>query len=265
MSVTEIVINKNYCDVSPMEFGYEACLPSHYFGPVVRGYWLLHYVVSGKGSFVREGQIHEIGAGQIFVIPPYVDTSYQADENDPWEYIWIGFDSESVAGTVFTEHVMTVAGAGKIFRDMIRCSEMDNGRSPFLCAKILELISLILDGTDNPPDHIDKALNYIQADYANGITVSTVAERLNLDRTYFSVLFKKRLGISPIKYLSDLRLEKAAELIVKHGMSPTTAALSVGYADYCHFSRAFRKNFGKSPKEYAKHYVNEKTDRFSAK
>ena len=258
MSVTEIVINKNYCDVSPMEFGYEACLPSHYFGPVVRGYWLLHYVVSGKGIFKRDGKVYNVGAGQIFVISPYAETYYQADENDPGEYIWIGFDSETLAGTVFTEHVMTVAGAGKIFRDMKRSSEMDNGRSPFLCAKIWELISLILDGTDNLPDHIDKALNYIHTDYANGITVSSVAERLNLDRTYFSVLFKKRLGISPIKYLSDLRIEKAAELIVKHGMSATTAALSVGYFDYCHFSRAFKKKYGKSPKEYSKCYNNDR-------
>ena len=106
--------------------------------------------------------------------------------------------------------------------------------------KFVKLISLILDGTENQSDHIDKALNYIHADYANGITVSSVAERLNLDRTYFSVLFKKRLGVSPMKYLSDLRLDKAAELIVKHGMSPTTAALSVGYPDYCHFSRVLQ-------------------------
>ena len=256
MQFSEIVINKNYGDFSPMQFGYEDCLPSHYFGPTVREYWLLHYVVSGKGVFEREGQRHGVGAGQIFVIPPYVETYYQADDNDPWEYIWIGFDSEALASNVFTEHVMTVAGAGKIFRDMKKCSEMDNGRSPFLCAKIWELVSLVLDGTDNPPDHIDKALNYIHADYANGITVSSVAERLNLDRTYFSVLFKRRLGVSPIEYLSHLRLEKAAELIVKHGMSPTTAALSVGYPDYCHFSRAFKKTFGKSPKEYAKRYLN---------
>ncbi len=258
MSVTEIVINENYRDMSPMEFGYEACLPSHYFGPVVREYWLLHYVVSGKGIFKRDGMVHNVGAGQIFVISPYVESYYQADDKEPWEYIWIGFDSHEFAENVFTEHVMTVAGAGRIFREMKHCAEMSSGRSPYLCAKIWELVSLILDGVESEPDHIDKALNYIHAGYANGITVSSVAERLNLDRTYFSVLFKKRLGVSPIKYLSDLRLEKAAELIVKHGMSPTRAALSVGYPDYCHFSRAFKKSFGKSPKEYAKRYINDR-------
>ena len=258
MQVSEIVINENYRDISPMQFGYEACFPSHYFGPAVREYWLLHYVVSGKGIFERDGQIHEVGAGQIFVIPPYVETYYQADEKEPWEYIWIGFDSESLAKTVFTEPVLTCAGAGKIFRDMKKSSEMDNGKSPFLCAKIWELISLLLNGGEDRPDHIDKALNYIHADYANGITVAAVADRLNLDRTYFSVLFKSRLGISPIQYLSDLRLEKAAELMCKHGMSATTAALSVGYTDYCHFSRVFKKTFGKSPKEYTRCYLNER-------
>ncbi len=239
-----------------MQFGCEVCFPSHYYGPAVREYWLLHYVVSGKGVFERDGVVHHVGEGQIFVIPPYVETYYQADAHDPWEYIWIGFDSDALAGKVFTESILTVSGAGKIFRDMKKCSEMDNGKSPFLCAKIWELIALIRDGADGQPDHIDKALNYIHADYANGITVSSIAERLNLDRTYFSVIFKNRLGVSPIKYLTDLRLEKAAELICKYGRSPTTAAFSVGYIDYCHFSRAFKKTFGKSPKEYAKRYLN---------
>ncbi len=256
MQISEIVINENYSDISPMQFGYETCLPLHYYGPAVREYWLLHYVVSGKGVFEREGQVNKVREGQIFVIPPYVETYYQADEKEPWEYIWIGFDSDSFAKNVFTEHVFTCAGAGRIFRDMKKCAGMDNGKSPFLCSKIWELVSLILDGAEDQPDHIDKALNYIHADYANGINVASVAERLNLDRTYFSVIFKKRLGVSPIKYLSDLRLEKAAELIVKHGKSPTTAALSVGYPDYCHFSRAFKKTFGKSPKEYVKQYLS---------
>ena len=254
MNISEIVINENYRDISPMQFGYEDCKPSHFYGPAVREYWLLHYVVSGKGIFERDGVVHHVGAGQIFVIPPYVETYYQADAKEPWSYIWVGFDSDDFAKKIFVDPILTVHGAGKIFSDMKRCSEMNNGRSAYLCAKIWELVSRVTDGGEIQPDHVDRALNYIHADYANGITVSSVAERLSLDRTYFSVIFKKRLGVSPIQYLSDLRLEKAAELIVKYGKSPTTAALSVGYPDYCHFSRAFKQAFGKSPREYAKEY-----------
>ena len=80
MQVSEIVINENYRDISPMQFGYEACFPSHYFGPAVREYWLLHYVVSGRGIFGREGKVHKLKAGDIFVIPPFLKTFNKADE-----------------------------------------------------------------------------------------------------------------------------------------------------------------------------------------
>ena len=139
MNVSEIVINENYSDISPMQFGYEDCKPSHFYGPAVREYWLLHYVVSGKGVFEREGILHEVRAGQIFVIPPYVETYYQADTKEPWSYVWVGFDSESLASGIFKDHVITVPGAGKIFSDMKRCSEMNNGRSAYLCAKICNI------------------------------------------------------------------------------------------------------------------------------
>ena len=88
--------------------------------------------------------------------------------------------------------------------------------------------------------------------YINGITIQQVADRLNINRSYLSDLFKKRMGISPQKYLIQLRLEKAAELLTVYGQSPSTAGISVGYPDLYHFSKIFKKHFGVSPREYQK-------------
>ena len=80
----EIIINRQFPGINPLTFGYEDCEPSHSFGPAVRTSWLLHYVVSGTGTFTREDQTYALRAGDVFVIPPYVQTSYEADAETPW-------------------------------------------------------------------------------------------------------------------------------------------------------------------------------------
>lgn len=246
----EIVINEGYPGINPVQFGYQKCDGGHFFGPAVRSHWLLHYVISGKGIFVRDGVTHHVEKGEFFVIRPFEETYYEADAIDPWYYIWVGFTADALVEEAFDAPVIRLNGAGKIFQDMRRCSELENGRSAFLTSRLWELVSRLIDKGSIRAGHIEKALSFMHSEYANGITVSSVARHLSLDRTYFSSLFKKSTGVSPVDYLTDLRLSKAAELIGVYGRSPTTAALSVGYPDYCHFSRAFKKRFGVSPRAY---------------
>lgn len=258
MKRLELVINQNYKGMfNPIQFGSEDCVPGHFFGPYVRTHWLLHYVVSGFGIFVRDGVKREIKPGDIFVIPPYEETYYEADRENPWRYIWIGFTTEEELPTVLQSPVIRCAGAGSVFEDMIRCGEMENGRSAFLCGKMWELMSILLEQGSTVTDYIKKALNYMNSEYVNGITVQQVAERLNLDRSYFSTAFKEKIGVSPQAYLINLRMERAAELITVYEETVSTAAVSVGYPDLYHFSKTFKKHFGMSPSEYRRRYLEE--------
>ena len=72
----ELVIDQQYRGYNPVQFGSETCVPGHFFGPSVRTHWLLHYVVYGCGKFERDGIVHEVKSGDIFVIPPYKETNY---------------------------------------------------------------------------------------------------------------------------------------------------------------------------------------------
>jgi len=250
MMHSEIVINKGYAGIDPMQFGYEDCAPLHSYGPAVRQHWLLHYIVSGRGVFVREGVTHHLQPGDIFVIPPYLETFYQADEQDPWRYIWVGFYADEKTAAVFSEPVIRVRGAGSIFEDMRRCRNMESGKSAFLGSRVWELAALIMEAGSSEVGYIEKALNLIGSEYMNDLSVGLIAARLNLDRSYFTTLFTQKVGQSPGKYLLNLRLEKAAELMTVYGESPTTAAMSVGYNDLYHFSRAFKNKYGEPPREY---------------
>lgn len=250
MLKTEMIINYDYGSLNPIQLGHEYCKPGHFFGPAVRTYWLLHYIIKGKGIFIKEGKRYEVRSGDIFVINPYVETYYEANKEDPWEYIWIGYICHGKPPYEFEKPVVHHPELGKVFEAMIRCRKMDNGRSAFLCAKLWEMFYILLEQKNSKMDYVEMAVNCMESEYMLGITVQQIADRLNLSRSYFSTIFSKETGISPQQYLTNLRMEKAAELMVYHGQTPSLAAYSTGYTDIFNFSKMFKRHFGVSPRKY---------------
>lgn len=250
MTHSEIITNCNYPGLNPVQFGYENCAPSHAYGPAVRTHWLLHYIISGFGKFTREGTTHSVSPGHLFVIPPYLETYYKADREKPWNYIWIGFTATEPLPDIFSNPVISCPDAGKIFNEMLSCRSMDNGKSAFLSGCLWKLMGVLLEQGTSKSDYIDKALSYMHSEYMRGITIQDIADRIGLHRSYFCTLFSRQLGITPSQYLINLRLTKAAELMIDHGERPSVAAASVGYEDLFHFSKIFKKYYGMSPQNY---------------
>ena len=58
----KVFFNKGYTDINPLQFGFQKCPPSHTWGPHIREYYLIHYVVSGKGRFMKKGFEHILKA-----------------------------------------------------------------------------------------------------------------------------------------------------------------------------------------------------------
>ena len=102
-------------------------------------------------------------------------------------------------------------------------------------------------------DYIQYALDCIHSEYVEPITVETIASRLRLNRSYFSTLFKSKMGISPKRYLFEYRMRTAATLLREEKKSVSVTANSVGYNDIFNFSKMFKQYYGVSPLEYAKH------------
>ncbi len=245
-----IIPDKGYKDISPVQFGYENCDKTHFFGPAVRTHWLIHYVVSGSGIFRIGDAEYAVHSDSIFVIPPYVETYYAANASDPWSYIWIGFTASGTLPAPLPD-VLHCPEARSIFTEMKACEAHDDAsRSAYLTSKLWELFTLLLRGEAHPQNYIETALTCIHSEYMNGITVDEIAQRLSLDRTYFSTLFKKQLGISPKQYLLRYRMQLAAKLMRENQSSVTVAAYSVGYSDIFNFSRMFKRHFGVTPSEY---------------
>jgi len=247
-----IIKDNEYFDLNPVQFGFEDCEKSHFFGPVMRTHWLIHFVVSGCGIFKIRDKTYTVKAGEMFVIPPYEEAYYEADSKTPWNYIWIGFTSNNSI-TDYLSDVISCPEASGIFHQMKKCSEYNFGRNAYLTARLWDLFVLITDKKETKPnDYVQKSLDFIHAEYMYDITVEKIAKWLNIDRTYFSVIFKKQIGISPKQYLLQHRMNIAASLLSKNNTSISVVANSVGYSDLYVFSKMFKRHFGISPSKYAK-------------
>ena len=75
-------ISLDYC-------GREDCIKGWKFGPYVRESYVIHMVKKGKGTFTIAGKTYELGPGQAFIIRPGEETTYRADDDDPWSYMWM--------------------------------------------------------------------------------------------------------------------------------------------------------------------------------
>lgn len=72
--------------------GFQKCTSGYSWGPGYRDHYLIHYVVSGKGHYTLDGVSYEIKAGDAFFSPPDRSIHYWADDKEPWEYYWVGFN-----------------------------------------------------------------------------------------------------------------------------------------------------------------------------
>ncbi len=99
-------------------------------------------------------------------------------------------------------------------------------------------------------DYITVVKEYISQNYMNKISFSDLAIEAHLSRTYLSALFKKEVGCTFSEYVIRYRMNKAIEIITNKKIPLSEVAFACGYSDYAHFSKAFKKETGYSPREY---------------
>lgn len=108
------------------------------------------------------------------------------------------------------------------------------------------------DGPRVPRDPaIASAVRYIEASYAEPLTVEAMAREAGMSRFHFSRRFRDATGRSPYRYLMDVRLERSAELLRRGRCGVTEVSLSVGFLDPSRFARMFRQRFGAAPARWA--------------
>ena len=98
--------------------------------------------------------------------------------------------------------------------------------------------------------YIKEAMNYIEQNFQNNISIEDIAAVCGINRSYFGKIFKNSVGQSPQEFLMNYRMIKATELLKLTSLSIADIGSAVGYENQLHFSRAFKNIYGVSPREW---------------
>ncbi len=243
--------------------------PLHSFGPALKPHYLVHYVLSGKGVFHLNATSYSLEAGYGFLITPGELTFYQADEKEPWTYVWIGF-----SGTKAEEYTknLGLSVRNPIFRsdksdelydlvkDMMEHNTVGiandlrrNGQLGVFLSMIAETAPIPeTDKTEKANQYVKRAVEFIQSNYCNPIKVTDIADYVCINRSYLYTLFQNSIGMAPQQFLAAFRITKAAELLHLNQIPIESIAFSCGYTDPLVFTKAFKLMKGMSPSAYRK-------------
>ena len=250
-------LNLYYC-------GTENCTPGWRFGPYVRDNYVIHAVISGRGTYRTAQGSYELSGGDMFIIYPGEETVYEADMDEPWSYAWIGFngrESENVVRDIgfLRENPVVSAIYTKPIKDAIERimdarqlthAAMLRRRAAFYdaLALMMEQSSYVNKGINRADDkYVSMAVSVISNSYPEKIRIADIASDLGINRSYLTSIFRKRMHVSPQEFLINLRLEKAAQMLRDSEEPVGSIAAAVGYNDALAFSKAFKQKYGESP------------------
>ena len=249
-----------YCGKRMRNFG-------HAYGPHRRDDLLIYYIEEGHARLMLGGAEHTLSGGSIFVNFPHSDARYEALPDEPWSIKWI-----SAKGPRLPEYLALVgltreapyrripsgSEIGELFDEMYDHFDRAVTSSRFYCLSLLHrLLSLLAAEAAHAEDsRIAAARALIAEHYADpAFGVSRLAAMIGLHHNYFSVLYRKETGESPVRAIAGYRLGSAAKMLRFTDRPVKEIAYACGFLDELYFSRAFRARYGVPPTAYRRSHA----------
>ena len=265
-----IVLTAHSAGLSITTFGKSHTYPGHYYGPAMRPYYLIHYILSGKGvfqSYHGDSRTYRLHQGQGFLIEPGFVNRYESDASEPWSYIWVAFSGSEARSII---EALGLSQEEPIFSctpeqghaleqcidRMLEFQDVQLANSFRRMAQLNEFLAILAEAQkDTLPsaradDYIASGLAYIRSHLSEPFTVQNLADYLRLNRSYMTTLFKEKIGMSPHEYIQQCRINKSGHLLESSSLSIETIAYSCGYAKTDSYTRAFQRQKDMSPSAY---------------
>ena len=260
-------LQNDVCEAYEVKNQVSSVLHGHY-------HFLITLITRGHGVQTLNGEEIAFSPGQIFILSPADFHKNTLEHGDSYDYYGVKFPYElldkRLAGLCSINKFPMVEKlsdesfgiAKEIFRRLIE--EYEHGTDKianqiYMQTMIEQLVILALreykeDNSTAQSAFMSKALGYIYSHFGESITVKSASEYMGYTENYFNSIFKNSMGIPFGKYLRELRLSYASNMLKSCELPIVEIAIESGFESSAHFSRSFREKYGKTPKEYRKEY-----------
>ena len=258
-----------YVSTSKYEGDWQSILHSHPFSE-------LFYVVHGSGTFITEGMEFSVGKNDMVIINPHVQHTEKSLYTTPLEYIVLGIDGlafsfEKIASV--QDSILMQTASGDVYKYNtqnsyvyaylnIMLEEITKKEENYeaVCQNLLEVILLCMLRNNNLSivqssnvllnRECAQIKNYLDANYAENITLDTLASFSHMNKYYMAHAFTRYMGVSPITYLLQKRIEEGKSLLSSTSHSISQISTILGFSSQSYFSQAFKKATGRTPVQY---------------
>lgn len=240
-------------------------------------YELLYCCSSGGAEYLVGSERYRLQRGDIILVPPGVSHRPLLPEtmSEPYTRYVLWLSQEFIDGYVRLlssepSEKLTVVGMlrtagtkweqlGELFRKGVQ--EAERGAEGWQAAVIgntMELLVRIKRATDEQsvtsmqaenPELLDQIAAFVEANYGRRFTIEELSRQLYVSSSTVSHLFKQKMGVSFYRYVTQRRLI-AAKGLIEQGKQLEEVCRQVGFSDYSGFYRAFRQEYGISPRRY---------------
>lgn len=230
------------------------------------------YCIEGKGWFqLAEREPQHIGSNQCFVLPANTPHAYGANENDPWSIYWIHFKGSLAQAYATCMHspmdikpniYSRINGRIHLFEEIYHTLEQGYSKGNLLYAcsafhHFLGTICYLQEYRSAIPkeftgDPVEEAIHFMKENLEKKLTINELAQHTGYSISHFSILFKERIGYSPVNYFNQLKIQHACYLLDFTDMKINQVCYKIGINDCYYFSRLFSKIMGMSPTDYKK-------------
>lgn len=254
-------------EIIPVDVGYEKHSAGKQPFKNKYPYYLLHFVLSGKGSIEFDCKTTLFTKNNIFILPPENEITYIIDTKSDWEYCWINFNGTmakkilTYLGISETDYYLPTKKRQQIkqcFNEMLKAK--GNRATQYFVAMqgLMTLFAIIAEENakegllmTSKENRFEDIFAYINDNlYSPDLSAQSIAKRFFITPSWFSSLFLRNVNMSFKEYINYERVKKATELLLSTELSIKEIAFTVGFNDPLYFSKVFKHYRLVSPQEY---------------